>query len=88
MKIKLQFAVIGFIVIALSGCASMKPPTITDSGPIFSAETAYVVEADTSSAEMRLAVQKAISDLGIATWSGPLSEKPDHMDIYVECSDN
>ncbi|MFW6101936.1 MAG: hypothetical protein ACOC90_11170, partial [Bacteroidota bacterium] len=66
----------------------MKAPTIADPNQISSAETAYIVEADTSTAEMRLAVQKAISDLGAATWSGPLSEKPEHMDIYVKVGDN
>lgn len=88
MKTKIQFAVMGLLLIGLTGCASMKAPTINDPDQISSIKTAYIVEAETSTSEMRLAVQKSISDLGIATWSGPLSEKPGHMDIYVKCSDN
>lgn len=88
MKAKLQFAIIGLLLFGFTGCASMKAPTIVDPNQISSAKTAYMVEADTSTSEMRLAVQKAISDLGIATWSGPISEKPEDMDIYVEVGDN
>jgi len=79
--IKLQVAIVGLLLIGLIGCASMKAPTVTDFDQITAAKTAYVVEANTSTDEMRLAVQKAISDIGIATWCGPLQEKPEKMDI-------
>ncbi|WP_410268697.1 hypothetical protein [Desulfosalsimonas sp.] len=61
-----QVAIVGLILIGLIGCASMKAPTVTDFDQIAAAKSAYVVEANTSTDEMRLAVQKAISDIGIA----------------------
>ena len=82
-----RYFVIGFLVVVLMGCSTLKPATVMQHETIVATKTAYIVDTDESSAEMELAVQKAMMQLGIATSNGPLASKPQDVDIYVKCVD-
>lgn len=79
--------IIAFPILVLSllvtGCSTIMPPNIYQSTTLSKAKTAYVVKNDESTRNLELYIQKAIAKHGIGTSYGPLSRKPDTVDIYV-----
>jgi len=71
------------LTLILAGCYSIAPATITDKETLHSAKTAYIVVNPKVIGSFQDLISADLASRGIKTQIGPISEKPDNVDIYV-----
>lgn len=71
------------LIVAVCGCSTIRKPQIYSYDTVQSIRTAYVVKHDKSTRNVEIYIQKALVRKGIEASYGPLSEKPDSVDVYI-----
>jgi len=71
------------LIIFISGCYSIPPATIYKPNFLTNAKTAYVVVNPLVIGTFQYLIYSNLQNRGIETTVGPMSDKPNNVDIYV-----
>jgi hypothetical protein len=76
------------IAILVSGCASVEPGKRYGNANLDAMKRAYVVIAPDMDAKIGANIKEALTQRGVQTGSGPLSQKPKDVEFYVTYIDH
>lgn len=83
----LLFVLLSALLGACSGGGIVKPARLYQDLNGKQIKSAYIVEQEKSYRDIELHVQKALTENGIMSSTGPLANKPDTVDIFVKVID-